>query len=78
MILEGMFIRWRQDQLDDEMWRGYETMMLGVLVSPLGRQWWESEMTPFGSGFRAHFDEKLAAPATDTSWKLPTPTGQND
>jgi hypothetical protein len=72
-ILEGMFIRWQQDQLDDEMWRGYERILLGALASPLGRRWWRAEMTPFSRRFRAHFDELLASPDTDTSWNVTTP-----
>ncbi len=68
-ILEGMFIRWREGQLSDEMWIGYERIMLGVLASPLGRHWWDVEMTPFSQRFRSHFDTLLADPKTDTSWK---------
>ena len=71
-ILEGMFIRFKENQLSEEMWRGYESIMLGVLVSPLGQKWWHAEMTPFSRTFRAHFDTLLAAPQTDTSWKLPS------
>jgi len=72
-ILEGMYLRWQAHQLDDEMWQGYEKIMLGALVSPLGQQWWNAEMTPFSISFRAYFEAKLAAPDTDTSWKLPVP-----
>ena len=70
-ILEGMFIRWKKIQLSNEMWIGYEKIMLGVLVSPLGQKWWLAEMTPFSSSFRAHFDSLLTSGTADTSWKLP-------
>ncbi len=68
-ILEGMFMRWREGQLSEEMWLGYERIMLGVLVSPLGKRWWDAEMTPFSHKFRSHFDSMLADSETDTSWK---------
>ena len=68
-ILEGMLMRWREGQLSEEMWLGYERIMLGVLVSPLGKRWWDAEMTPFSHKFRSHFDSMLADSETDTSWK---------
>ena len=71
-ILEGMFIRWQQNQLSDELWRGYEQIMLGVLSTQHGQQWWQSQMTPYSKSFRLHFEEKMADPSADKSWRLPT------
>ena len=72
-ILEGMFLRRQAGQLSEEMWLGYERIMLGVLVSPVGSKWWNDEMTPFSANFRSHFDTLLASPDTDTTWKLASP-----
>ena len=71
-ILEGMYLRRKAGQLSEDMWIGYERIMLGAIVSPVGLKWWKEEMTPFSTEFRAHFDLLLADPETDTSWNVPS------
>ncbi len=70
-VLEGWFIRWTKNQLDDEMWTGYERMMVGVLSRPVGQEWWASGMTPFTTSFRNHYEAKVAEINVDETWSLP-------
>jgi len=55
-IWEAAFYSHRSGQLDEELWRAWESSYLDYLKTVATREWWESRKDRFGISFQHYID----------------------
>jgi len=56
---QDAFIKWHEGSLAPELWKGWELVMMNLLGSPGGKQFWDERGYLFGDNFRDHIDNDL-------------------
>ena len=56
---QDAFIKWHEGALAEELWSGWEQVMMNLFIAPGGRTFWEQRGYLFGDEFRRYIDEDL-------------------
>ncbi|UCC24542.1 MAG: hypothetical protein JSU98_12480 [Gemmatimonadales bacterium] len=60
---QNAFDQWRMGHLRDDLWTGWETLLVNFLHTPGGTSFWSDRAYVFGTDFQAHMAEVMARPA---------------
>ena len=55
---QNAFHQWKQGHLHDDLWTGWDTLMMN-LNTPGGAAFWEERSYVFGADFREHFEKLM-------------------
>lgn len=59
LCAQDAFIKWREGSLSQDLWCGWELVMMNLVNSPGGRALWRERSYLFGSAFRDHFENDV-------------------
>jgi hypothetical protein len=51
---QNAFYQWRERSLTPQLWVGWEALMINLVSSPGGKQFWAERAYAFGDEFRSH------------------------
>jgi hypothetical protein len=51
---QNAFYQWREGSLTPQLWVGWEALMINLVSSPGGKQFWAERAYAFGEEFRSH------------------------
>ena len=54
---QNAFHQWREGHLSDELWRGWEALMMNLVNTPGGAAFWQERGYVFGKEFQDHVAE---------------------
>ncbi len=56
---QDAFLKWRQGSLSQELWRGWELVVMNLVHAPGGKEFWAERGYLFGDKFREHVENDL-------------------
>jgi len=62
---QDAYIKWREGALSEELWQGWELVMMNLVNAPGGRDFWAERGYLFGDRFRQHVENDIMQRAPD-------------
>jgi len=56
---QDAFIKWREGSLSEELWMGWELVMMNLVNAPGGKEFWGERGYLFGERFRDHVENVI-------------------
>ena len=56
---QNAFIKWRENTLSEELWRGWELLMMNLVAAPGGQSFWRERGYLFGDQFRDYVENDI-------------------
>lgn len=56
---QNAFYQWREGSLNPQLWAGWEALMINLVGSPGGKQFWAERAYVFGEEFRGHVENVI-------------------
>ena len=56
---QNAFIKWRENALSEELWSGWELLMMNLVSAPGGRSFWKERGYIFGEAFRDYVENDI-------------------
>jgi hypothetical protein len=56
---QDAFIKWREGSLAPELWSGWELVMMNLVISPGGQEFWQERGYLFGKEFRHYVENDI-------------------
>lgn len=56
---QDAFIKWREGSLSEEPWAGWEFVVQNLLLSPVGKEFWQERGSMFGQAYREYVEGDL-------------------
>ena len=56
---QNAFIKWRENSLSEELWHGWELLMMNLVSAPGGRSFWKERGYIFGEEFRDYVENDI-------------------
>ena len=56
---QDAFLKWREGSLSPELWTGWELVIMNLVHSPGGRDFWSERGYLFGDAFRDHVENQI-------------------
>jgi hypothetical protein len=56
---QDAFIKWREGSLSQDLWHGWEYVMMNLLLAPGGQGFWQERSYLFGGAFRDYIEEHV-------------------
>jgi hypothetical protein len=53
------FLKWREKMLEPPLWMGWELLIMNLVSSPGGKEFWKERGYLFGEEFRRHVEDDL-------------------
>ena len=57
---QNAFLQWRQGHLSDDLWSGWEALMMNLVNTPGGAAFWAERCYVFGQDFQDHVGKIMA------------------
>jgi hypothetical protein len=59
LCAQDAFIKWREGSLSQELWSGWELVIMNLLLTAGGKAFWKERGYLFGGNFREHVDNDI-------------------
>ena len=56
---QNAFLKWRERMLEPPLWMGWELLIMNLVSSPGGKEFWKERGYLFGEEFRRHVEDDL-------------------
>ena len=56
---QNAFLKWREKMLESALWMGWELLIMNLVSSPGGKEFWKERGYLFGEEFRRHVEDDL-------------------
>jgi hypothetical protein len=56
---QNAFLKWREKMLEPPLWMGWELLIMNLVSSPGGKEFWKERGYLFGEEFRRHVEDDL-------------------
>jgi hypothetical protein len=56
---QNAFLKWREKMLEPPLWMGWELLIMNLVSSPGGEEFWKERGYLFGEEFRRHVEDDL-------------------
>jgi len=56
---QNAFIKWRERTLSEDLWRGWELLMMNLVAAPGGQSFWKERGYLFGPQFRDYVENDI-------------------
>ena len=56
---QNAFLKWREKMLEPPLWMGWELLIMNLVSSPGGKEFWKERGYLFGEEFRRHVESDL-------------------
>jgi hypothetical protein len=56
---QDAFIKWREDALSEDLWHGWELLMMNLVSAPGGKSFWKERGYLFGEQFRDYLENDI-------------------
>ena len=56
---QNAFLKWREKMLEPPLWMGWELLIMNLVSSPGGKEFWKERGYLFGEEFRRHVENDL-------------------
>ena len=62
---QNAFFQWREGTLSQELWSGWELLLMNLVSAPGGKEFWSERGYIFGSDFREHVENEVMTRTPD-------------